>query len=359
MDGTRARTDRTRSEPSRRSEGNVTDSPAASNKKRTWILSEGVPIALFAGLALLATVFGRILSPALFGSGIGLGRWIMAAQALGNVSSQAVAAGGVAFALRAVGVSLGRGGLGIAYRMVVIPAVVVTSALAMRATGRALEPELASALAISAIVGAAAGAPIALSSPTSRAFGLVLGLTAIAGAADFAGLTVAAVAVERGSASAYRAATVLSTIGFVFELGMLVVAVAFVTAGNRTRAALLAGVSAILAAGMAYMLHAANSGNATTAEIVVVRAANALLRSPPPFVPPAARLMLEAGGFVAALAALFMARKAPLAPLIALCLTARGSPDVPIPALLLVVASIAVPAYAGGPAARSAALAKS
>jgi hypothetical protein len=56
--------------------------------------------------------------------------------------------------------------------------------------------------------------------------------------------------------------------------------------------------------------------------------------------------LLVAGGFVAALWAIFITRKSPLAPLIALCLTARGSPDVPIPALLLVVAGIAVPAYA-------------
>jgi hypothetical protein len=305
-----------------------------------------VPIALFAALALVATVFGRLLSPALFGSGTGLDGWIRAAQAIGNVSSQAVAAGGVAFSLRAVGVALGKSGLGIAYRMVVIPAVIVTSALAMRATGVALEPELASALAISALVGAAAGAPVALSSPTSRALGLVLALTAVSGAADFAGLSIAASAIERGSATAYRVATVLSTLGFVLELGLLVVAVAFVTAGNRIRAAILGGVSALFAAGLVYMLHAAAGANASTTEIVLARAANALLRSPPPFVPAAARLMLETGGFVAALAALFMTRRAPLAPLIALCLTARGSPDVPIPALLLVVAGIAVPAYA-------------
>jgi uncharacterized MnhB-related membrane protein len=324
----------------------VTDPSPTPSKKGGWSLSEGVPIALFALLALVATVFGRLLSPALFGSGTGLDRWIMAAQALGNVSSQAVAAGGVAFALRAVGVALGKSGLGIAYRMVVIPAVVVTSALAMRATGHALEPELASALAISAIVGAAAGAPIALSSPASRALGLVLGLTAVAGAADFAGLSLAASAIEKGSPGAYRMATVLSTIGFVLELGMLVVAIAFVTAGNRIRAAVLGGVSALVAALLVYMLHAANGADASTTEIVVARAASTLLRSPPPYVPAAARLMLEVGGFVAALAAIFMTRKSPLAPLIALCLTARGSPDVPIPALLLVVASIAVPAYA-------------
>jgi hypothetical protein len=127
---------------------------------------------------------------------------------------------------------------------------------------------------------------------------------------------------------------------------MLVVAVVFVTAGNRFRAAVLGGISALLAASLLYMRHAAGGATASTTEIVGARAASALLRSPPPFVPPAARLMLEAGGFVAAVAALFMTRKAPLAPQVALCLTARGSPDVPIPALLLVVAGIAVPAYA-------------
>lgn len=326
----------------------MTDPSPTPSKKGAWSLSEGVPIALYAGLALVATLFGRLLSPALFGSGTGLDRWIMAAQALGNVSSQAVAAGGVAFALRAVGVALGKSGLGIAYRMVVIPAVIVTSALSMLATGRALDPELASALAISAIVGAAAGAPIALSSPASRALGLVLGLTAMSGAADFAGLSLAAAAIERGSATAYHVAKALTTLGFVLELGLLVVAVAFVTAGDRVRAAVLGGVSALFAAGLVYMLHAANGANASTTEIVLARAASALLRAPPPIVPDAARLMLETGGFVAAFAALFMAKRVPLAPLVALCLVARGSLDVPIPALLLVVAGIAVPAYAAG-----------
>jgi hypothetical protein len=49
---------------------------------------------------------------------------------------------------------------------------------------------------------------------------------------------------------------------------------------------------------------------------------------------------------VAVVASLVLARRSPPTALIALCLLARGSLDVPIPALLLVVASIAVPAYA-------------
>jgi hypothetical protein len=49
---------------------------------------------------------------------------------------------------------------------------------------------------------------------------------------------------------------------------------------------------------------------------------------------------------VAVVGSLVLAKKSPPAALIALCLLARGSLDVPIPALLLVVAAIAVPAYA-------------
>jgi hypothetical protein len=56
--------------------------------------------------------------------------------------------------------------------------------------------------------------------------------------------------------------------------------------------------------------------------------------------------MLEIASLVAAAGGLVLSRGWPPAALIALCLLARGSLDVPIPALLLVVAAIAVPAYA-------------
>ncbi len=309
-------------------------------------LPEGVPLALFAGLALVATTFGRLLSPALFGSGTGLGRWIMAAQALGNVSSQAVAAGGVAFALRAVGVALSRGGLGIGYRMVVIPAVVATSALTMIATGRVLEPQLGSALAVTSLVSAAGGAPIALYFPASRALGLVLALTAVSGAIDFAGLSLASAAVADGSATSYRVAGGLMTLGFVLELVLIAIAAAFVAGGSKHRSIILAVASMVLSLALVVTLRTSLRLGASTAEVVIARAASALLHGPPPFVPPAARLVLEVGSLVAAAGGVFAARRSPFAPLMALCLTARGSPDVPIPALLLVVAGIAVPAYA-------------
>jgi len=323
-----------------------TDEPTGRAAVVATGLPQGVPVALLAGLALVATAFGRLLSPALFGSATGLDRWIMAAQALGNVSSQAVAAGGVAFALRAVGVTLSRGGLGIAFRMVVIPAAVATSALAMIATGRVLEPQLGSALAVTSLVSAAGGAPIALYFPASRGLGIVLALTALSGAIDFAGLSLASAAVENGSATGYTVAGGFMTVGFVLELLLIAVAAGFVTGGSRRRGLILAVVSTLLSLALVVTMRSAFRLGASTAEVVVARAASALLHGPPPFVPPAARLVLEVGSLVAAAGGIFAARRSPFAPLMALCLTARGAPDVPIPALLLVVAGIAVPAYA-------------
>jgi hypothetical protein len=54
--------------------------------------------------------------------------------------------------------------------------------------------------------------------------------------------------------------------------------------------------------------------------------------------------MLEAASTVGTVAALVASRRVPIAALLALCLLARGATDIPLPALLLLVAALAVPA---------------
>jgi hypothetical protein len=56
--------------------------------------------------------------------------------------------------------------------------------------------------------------------------------------------------------------------------------------------------------------------------------------------------MLEAASTVASISALIVSRRVPLAALLALCLLSRGATDIPLPALLLLVAALAVPASA-------------
>jgi hypothetical protein len=308
--------------------------------------SAGMPVVALALLALLASLSGRLLAPALFGAASGIERVIQITQATANLASPIVAVGGVAFTLRAVGVTLTRSSLGIAYRMLVIPAAIATSAMLMAAVARVLEPALVSVLAVSALVTASMSVPIALARPATRAVGMVLALTALSGAFDFAGVRLSLWAVDRVSNTAFRVASLLVTCGFALEV--LLVAVAFTCLGYRkpVRTAVFTAATIALTLLVAWIVHVGRQPYADTGPIVVARAVAELLRPPAPLVPSAVRLTLEMASLVATVAALWLARRSPAAALVALCLLARGALDVPIPALLLVVASIAIPAYA-------------
>jgi hypothetical protein len=308
--------------------------------------ASGMPVVALAVIALLASLSGRLLAPALFGAATGIERWIQVTQATANLASPIVAVGGVAFTLRAVGVTLTKSALGIGYRMLVIPAAIATSAMLMAAVARVLEPALVSVLAVSALVTAAMSVPLALARPDTRAVGMVLALTALSGALDFAGVRLSLWAVDRISTTAFRIASALVTCGFAVEV--LLVAVAFTCLGYRrpARTAVFTGATIVLTLLVAWIVHVGQKPYADTGPVVVTRAVAELLRPPAPLVPSAVRLTLEMASLVAAVAALVLSRRSPAAALIALCLLARGSLDVPIPALLLVVASIAIPAYA-------------
>src|SRR5262245_14389479 len=305
----------------------------------------GMPIVGLALLALLANVSGRLLAPALFGAASGIERWIQVTQATANLASPIVAVGGVAFTLRAVGVALTKSSLGIAYRVLVIPAAIATSAVLMAAAARVLDPPLVSVLAVSAIVTAAMGVPIALARPATRAVGMVLALTALSGAFDFAGVRLSLWAVDRLSATEFRIAAILVTIGFVLEVVLVAVAFACLAYRRPARTAIFTAATIVLTLAIAWTVHLGNQPYAQTGPVVVARAVSELLRPPAPLVPSQFRLTLEVASVVAAVAALVLSRRAPPAALIALCLVARGSLDVPIPALMLVVVSLAVPAY--------------
>jgi len=152
-------------------------------------------------------------------------------------------------------------------------------------------------------------------------------------------------AIESGSPAVYRAATVLTTVGFALEVLLVSLSFGWLSARRGGRALLLSLLSVLLVFAWGLALRGAARPGASTWLIVIARAVSSLLRAPAPLVPPAARLVLEAASTVGAVAALAMSRRAPVAALLALCLLSRGATDIPIPALLLVVAALAVPAY--------------
>jgi hypothetical protein len=303
----------------------------------------GLPLALFCGFALLASCLGRSIFPAMFGAATGITPWIDRTQHVASVMSQVVAAGGVAFALRAVVTTFNRVSLGIGYRMVTIPAATCAAVLTMAATGRVLEPELASALVVAALTTAATSAAVAIAAPATRAVGLALGLTALSGSFDFAGIRLSQAAVENVSPGAYRVATLLMTAGFAVEVLLVSLVFGWLSVRRGVLALALSFASLSLVAVWGLALRSLTQPGASAWQIVIGRAVTSWLRAPSPLVPSAARLVLEAASTVGVIAALASSRRAPLAPLIALCLLARGSTDIPIPALLLVVAALAVP----------------
>lgn len=318
--------------------------PPAKVAAPSWDPPGGLPVAAFALFALLASTLGRSIVPALFGAATGLAAFIDRTQHVASFLSQMVAAGGVAFALRSVATTFTQSSLGIGYRMLVIPAGTAASVLTMAATGRALEPELGFALVIAALATALASSAVAMVSPGTRALGFALLLSALAGACDLAGIRLGQAAIENASVAGYKVASVLVTVGFAFEVLLVSLAFGLLAARRGSRALVLSLLSFLLVIIWGYALRGATQPGAPAWEIVIARAVTSWLRAPSPLVPVAARLVLEAAGTVATVALLVTSRRAPLAALFALCLIARGATDVPLPALLLVVAALAVPA---------------
>ena len=316
-------------------------------RAHAWEPPAGLPLTLFALLALLASCLGRSIFPALFGAATGLAPWIDRTQHVASILSQVVAAGGVAFSLRAVATTFNQGSLGVGYRMVVIPAATAASVLTMAATGRPLEPDHASALVIAALATAAASAALAMASPATRALGFALILSAVAGAWDLAGIRLSELAILNQSPRAYKAASVLMTLGFATEVVLVSLAFGWPSARRAGRALVLSLASLGLVMVWGWALRGAAQQGGSPAQIVIARAVTSWLRAPAPLVPSSARLVLEAASTVGAVAALLASRRAPLAALLALCLLARGATDIPIPALLLVVAALAVPTSVG------------
>jgi hypothetical protein len=313
-------------------------------RPRGTALSSGVSLALLAALSIAASGLGRLLSPALPGSATGLETWIHRTNSVAAFMSQMVAAGGIAFALRAVGVAMNKSALGLTYRLVMFPATIVTSALVIGAAGRVLTPEQNGTLAVSVLAAAALTTPLALHLPETRAIGIALGLTFASSSFDFAAKRLALDAAETASHVLYARATKLATMALVLEVALVATALIWLSRRVKGRALLLSGLSIGVTIVIAWVLRLQVSGDAATAQVILARAAGELLRGPHPLAPAALRLTIEIAGLVTAVTALVLSRRVPIAPVLSLCLVSQGSVDMPLPALLLMVASVAIPA---------------
>src|SRR5688572_10698600 len=93
----------------------------------------GVSMRVLAGLALFTLLLGRGVAPALPGFAVGLERWISWMDRLSALTTQLVAAGGVAAALRFLTQGFAASDLKLKYRVTMLPASIAVLALVMAA----------------------------------------------------------------------------------------------------------------------------------------------------------------------------------------------------------------------------------
>src|SRR4051812_8275221 len=168
--------------------------------------------------ALLATIVGRGIAPAIPGLAVGIAPFITLSGRIAAFLSQLVAAGGVAAAIRLAGGALRLPKLDLGYRLVALPGSAIVIALVMAAWARPLSPELCRMMAFAAIAASLAGALASLRTRETRASGLVLAAAGLSGLVHLSARELMSRAAEHLDPSSARSIIALSLLATLFDL---------------------------------------------------------------------------------------------------------------------------------------------
>jgi hypothetical protein len=289
-------------------------------------------------LALAATITARVIATALPGALGGIERWIEGARLGAAILSQTLVVFGAAGAVGLLITTLWTRELPYFYRLYAFPATAVVLTLVALSVRIPLDTQEARLLGgVSTSLALAAGS-VALPSSRQRAASLVLLATAFAGASH-----VAAHALASGppSSSAVRFAQPLATLGHITDFGALTLAAAWIVSrsGPALRAALVG-----LALGSAVVAWGAGRGSADGAalwQVLASRSLSEMAPVPKPLLSDIGVYWVDACalGFSALLLLLSRAHGV-LATAMCLALLVRADPDIPMCALMLVLAAL-------------------
>ena len=298
-------------------------------------------------VALLTTIIARGVAPAIPGLTVGIAPFISLSTRVAAFLSQLVAAGGVAAAVVLAIRALRLPKLDLGFRLIALPASAIVVALVMAAWARPLEPELCRMMALAVIAASLAAVVASLRSAETRASGLVLGSAGLSGLSHLVARELVSRAAERLDSGSLRWAVAVATLATLLDLLALGLAVGYV-GQKRARQSALAAVVVIVPA-LVIGLFAAH-GTAPGAGLVRVlteRVLAQLSRAPAAALPPAVRFAVTTALLIGAglcVAKLNDRRKTSV--VLALCLLSLGAPDIPLPALWLVVAALLAPKQA-------------
>lgn len=311
-----------------------------------------LPLIAVTGLAVVSSVLGRALAPALPGSVAGITWWIKVFDWLSGFSAQLFAIVGILLAARSVGHTIRSTEQDLLYKLVAVPATVLVGFLVItRMRLDYSEPRGSLALALASGSLALAAAPRLIQSERTRAIGFVLTLTGIGGLFHAVAQGLALQANLEALPARFTAARVLETVTFALSLFAAALSAAWLF--GKSQAGLLKLTGLVVVA--ALLTHAALLGSGPDAalyQVLASRSMGFLLRDPAPFLPSYLRGVGILFQLLLAASVLLFRRQAPNVRLVlCLCLTSAGATDIPLLALCLTLATLIAREHRSPPAA--------
>ena len=306
--------------------------------------TSGVSLPMLTRVALLATIVGRGIAPAIPGLAVGIAPFITLSGRLAAFLSQLVAAGGVAAAIRLAAGALRLPKLDLGYRLLTLPGSAIVIALVMAAWARPLAPELSRMMALAAVAASLSGALASMRASETRASGLVLGAAGSSAVAHLLAREMMSRAADHAGGANAHWVLAASTLATLLDLTTLGLTLTYLGQGRLRKVATITALVFVPALALGVFAAQGSVPGAGVLRVLAVRALAQLSRTPAAVVPGALRFALTAAVLLAAGACVAKPGERGRASVVmSLSLLSLGAPDMPLPALWLVVAALLAP----------------
>lgn len=269
-----------------------------------------------------------------------MGGWINRTDVAAALLSQLLVVSAVMMCFRTVLATMRERKLSALRRLFTVPATAGVLTLAIAASKANLTPRLTLALGCaSSLVALVTGFGV-LRLPRTRALGLVLGIVGTAALMQTAVRLIALEASDRALAELFDTARALATLAFVLFVTGLAIVLGWLLAG-RKRSALVGGAMLLACGLLAWLADSGSRYGATGGAQLLGRALIEMSRQPTPLIAPLVRHWVLLVSLAASLAAVLWPRRDHLVQAcMAIVMLAGVEPDVPVLALLLVLAAL-------------------
>lgn len=301
-----------------------------------------------AWLILFGMLFGRALAPALPGARAGFERWITWGDQLGSVLTQAALLVGTLTTVVLLLTTLRQSTLGIVYRL--LTAVLGAGVLTVVMTAHRGRIRADSILVVALVTSLVAlwGSFLATRSARTRGAGLVLLAAGVSSLSHMVARTLALYASENALVSLFDVARSIATLGMLCDVLALALAALWIIARNRARGLSIVVAGVLAAVTLVWAGAAGALPDANLFQILAGRSLNALTQHPAPWVPSVVRVAIEVFSLSLVAGVLLEPAQRRLSVcVIALALLARGSTDIPLCAMSLLLATLLAPIRLG------------